>query len=275
MSTRLARAGAVAALLLLAGCASADPVVSLDEVPAGSAEPTAQVADLQTLLTEVYAHGLEATGTETTIVSDGATVDVAVAELTQALDLGDGARDFAAATAFELGASGAGGGELADVAEVEVVTSEPSLVGSEDGLAVATVAVVLRVSRTAGPTAEESVTFALVLDGDRLVDVDAWAPGIDSGVGLSSPTGAAQRFLDLVQDGDLDAARYFSDGVNTDTELSVLAAATTGDTTLTEVPQARLGSAHVVYALDPDGRVLARFEVLLGSQTRVVYSPTS
>jgi hypothetical protein len=272
MSTRLARAGAAVALLLLAGCASADPVGSLDDAPAGGADPAAQVADLQTLLTEVYAHGLDATGTDTTIVSDGATVDVAVAELTQALDLGEGARDFAAATAFEIGVTSGEGGE---VAEVEVVTSEPSVVGSQDGMAVATVAVVLRVSRTAGPTAEESVTFALVLDGDRLVDVASWAPGLDSGVGLSSPTGAAQRFLDLVHEGDLDAARYFSDGVNTDTQLEVLAAATTGDTTLTEVPQARLGSAHVVYALDPDGRVLGRFEVLLGAQTRVVYSPTS
>lgn len=270
MSTRLARATAAAALLLLAGCASADPVGSLDDAPSDAPDPSGQVTILQTLLTEVYAHGLDATDTDTTIISDGATVDVAVAELTQALDLGDGARDFAAATAFEVSTTDDG-----EIAEVEIVPAEPQVVGSQDGMAVATVAVVLRTSRSAGATTEASATFALVLDGDRLADVAAWAPGIDTGVGLSSPAGAAQRFLDLVQDGDLEAARYFSDGVNTDTQLQVLADATDGDTTLTEVPQAQLGSAHVVYAIDPDGRVLGRFEVLLGAQTRVVYSPTS
>lgn len=269
MRARLARAGAAAALLLLAGCASADPVGSLG--PAQSdADPTTQVATLTTLLTELYANGLDATGTPTTIVSDDATVSVAVTELTQALSLGDGARDFAASTAFEL--------TLADddaVAEVEVVTSQPQVVGSHDGLPVATVNVLLSTSRTSGPTTETSVTYALVLDGDRLADVRAWTPGLDSGVGLASPTGAAQRFLDLVHDGDLEAARFFSDGANSDTQLQVLASATDAGARLVEVPQAQMGSAHVVYAVDGDGHVLGRFDVLLSSPATVIYQPTS
>lgn len=269
MRARLARTGAATALLLLAGCASADPVSSLGPAPA-DADPSTAVATLTTLLTEVYAHGLDATDTPTTIVSEGATVDVAVTELTQSLDLGEGARDFAAATAFEVGLADDGG-----VTEVQVVTTEPQVVGSHDGLAVATVGVVLSTSRSSGPTTETSVTYALVLDGDRLADVGTWAPGIDSGVGLASATGAAQRFLDLVRGGDLEAARFFSDGVNTDTQLQVLAQATDGSTTLTEVPQAQLGSAHVVYALDVNGRVLGRFDVLLSSPTKVIYAPTS
>ncbi|WP_420112620.1 hypothetical protein [Pseudactinotalea sp.] len=269
MRARVARAGIAGALLLLAGCASADPVSSLGPAPA-DADPTSPVATLTTLLTEVYAHGLDASATPTTIVSDGATVDVAVTELTQALDLGEGARDFAAATAFEVGLADDGA-----VTEVQVVTADPQVVGSRDGMAVATVGVVLSTSRSSGPTTEMSVTYAVVLDGDRLADVEPWAPGIDSGVGLGSPTGAVQRFLDLVHGGDLEAARFFSDGTNTDTQLRVLAQATDGRTTLTEVPQAQLGSAHVVYALDPDGRVLGRFEVLLSSPATVIYQPTA
>jgi hypothetical protein len=270
MSRRLARTAALAAVLLLSGCASAAPVTTLDDAPTRSIDPTAQVDVLTTLLTEIYAHGLDAEGTPTTIVSAGATVAVAVNELTSALDLGEGARDFAAATAFELSRSDDG-----PVEEVEILTSGAEVVGGRDGQPVATVRVVLSTTRTSGPTTEAEVTYALLLDGDRLADVERWVPGLDSGVGLSSPIGAAQRFLDLVQQGDLEAARFFSDGVNTDAELQVLATATDRDTRLTEVAHAQLGSAHVVYALDPDGGVLARFEVLLGSDTRVVYSPTA
>lgn len=270
MSRRLARTAALAALLLLTGCASAAPVSTLDDAPAESIDPTGQVTLLTTMLTELYAHGLDAGGTPTSIISDGATVAVAVNELTSALDLGEGARDFAAATAFELSIAT---DEPAD--QVDVATSGAEIVGSHDGQPVATVRVVLSTSRTSGPTTEATVTYALLLDGDRLADVETWAPGLDSGVGLASPTGAAQRFLDLVHAGDREAARFFSDDVNTDAQLEVLATATDDDTRLVELPQAQLGSAHVVYALDPQGSVLGRFEVLLGSQTRVVYSPTA
>lgn len=271
MPARLARALAtgLALALLLTGCASADPVTELDDVPSADVDATPAAQALVTLLTEVTAHFAGATQTPTTIISDDATVDVAVAELTQGLDLGDGARDFAAATAFEVAR-----GET--VATVEVEAGVPEVVGSHDGLAVAAVAVLQRTARSSGPVTEDTTTYAILLDGDRLADVMAWNPGIDSGVGLASPTGAAQRFVDLVINGDLESARYFSDGVNTDSQLQVLAAAAQGPLTLTELPRLRMGSARVVYALDPQGRVQARFEVLLGSdETKVVYSPTS
>lgn len=270
MRARLARSAAAVLVLALAGCASADPVVEVDPAPADAVDAGPAAEALTVLLTEVTAHVEGATDTPTTIVSAGATVDVAVAELTDALDLGDGARDFAAATAFELALVDDG-----PVTTVEIEASDPVVVGSHDGMSVATVVVVQRTARSSGPVTETTVTYAIGVDGDRLADVMAWNPGLDSGVGLASPTGAAQRFIDLVRAGDLESARYFSGGVNTDVELQVLAAAARGPLALTELPQARMGSARVVYATDPDGRVVARFEVLLGSETKVVYSPTS
>jgi len=103
----------------------------------------------------------------------------------------------------------------------------------------------------------------------------AWRPGVDSGVGLRSPTGAVARLLDLVRADDVEAARFFSGGVSTDAELRVLAGLLDDVERLVELPQARMGSATVVYALDDRARVLGRFEVLLGAETSVVYAPTS
>lgn len=269
MSRGLVRAAVAAALLLLAGCASADPVVPLGAAPVEAVDTTGPVETLTTLLTEVYAHQLGA-AEETAIVSDGATVAVAVTELAAALDLGDGARDFAAATAFEIGT-----GDVAPVQQVEVTTAGPAVVGSHEGMTIATVGAVLSITPVSGAVTQTRVTYALTIDGERLVDVGAWGPGLDSGVGLASPLGAAQRFLDLVHSGETEAATYFSDGVNTEAQLQVLLAATGGEVRLAEVPQAQMGAAHVVYALDPSGQVLARFDVLLGSPVRVVYTPTA
>lgn len=271
MRRRLTRAAAVATLLLVTGCASADPAIDLDPRPTGGPDGAAQVDTLTTALTEIYAHALDAAQTPTTIISDGATIDISVAELAQALPLGEGARSFLAATAFELTRSADGDA----VTEVVMEPGAPEVVGSHDGDAVVTVTMRQRMLRTGGPTTEESVTYALVLDGDRLADVQAWLPGLDSGVGLASPTGAVMRFLQLVDAGDLDAARYFSGGVNTDTELHLLASLLGGRVGLSELPQFQMGSARLVYALDGDARVVGRFEVLLGAETSVVYSPTS
>lgn len=262
---------AVAALLLLTGCASAAPVTELGPAPADAPDPAVQVEALTTALTEVYAHFLDASQTPTEIVSDDATVDVAVAELAQALPLGDGARRFLTATAFELGRSQPDG----DVTAVTMTPEAPRVVGSHDGEAVATVQMTQQTLRSSGPTTEENVTYALVLDGDSLADVRAWSGGLDSGVGLGSPTGAVLRFLQLVRADDLEAAQFFSGGVNTETQLQVLRTLTGGRVSLLELPQARMGSAHLVYALDEAGRVVGRFEVLIGQETSVVYSPTS
>lgn len=269
MRARIACA-VVATALLLTGCASADPVAELGPAPSDGVDATPATEVLVTLLTDIDAHFLRSTQTTSSIISEGATVDVAVAELTEALDLGDGARDFAAATAAEVSRTT----EAADAVVVEA--GEPSVVGSDDGLAVATVTVVQSITHGSGPTTETSTMLAMTLDGDRLTDVDAWNPGLDSGVSLSSPTGAAQRYLDLVRAGETEAVRFFSGDVNTAAEIGVLATAADGVTvTMVELPQFQMGSAHVVYAVDADGRLVGRFEVLLGSSTQVVYAPTS
>lgn len=265
-----------AGVLAVGGCASADPVTGLDPAAADAADPTAAVADLTTVLTELSRHFLDvepadASDAATAIVSDGATVDVAVAELDESLDLGDGARDFAAATAFELSSTAD-----APVAEVEIVPDPATVVGSADGGTVATVEVMERRTPATGPITETSTTYAVVLDGDRLADVRSWKPGLDSGVGLDSPTGAVDRFLALVRDGDLDAVAYFSGGVNTGTQVGVLGGLLeTARTRLVELPQQRVGGLWVVYLVDESSRVLGRFEVTLAETTTVVYSPTS
>lgn len=264
----------VAALAALTGCASAEPLADLGPVPGDAPDPAPHVETLVTALTEVYAHGLDAPGTPTTIVSDGATTDVAVAELAEALPLGPAAQGFLAATSAELTRSAAAGG-AEGVEEVVVEPGAPELVGEHDGDPVATVAVTVSVLREAGPTTEERADYALVLDGDTLAAVLAWRPGVDSGVGLRSPTGAVARLLDLVRADDVEAARFFSGGVSTDAELRVLAGLLDDVERLVELPQARMGSATVVYALDDRARVLGRFEVLLGAETSVVYAPTS
>lgn len=267
---RAAALAGAAGLLAVGGCASADPVTGLDPAAADAADPTAAVADLTTVLTELSLHFLEADA-PTGIVSEGATVDVAVAELAASLDLGDGARDFAAATAFELSSS-----QETPVAEVEIVPDPATVVGSTDGATVATVEVMERRTPATGPITESSTTYAVVLDGDRLADVRSWKPGLDSGVGLDSPTGAVGRFLALVRDGDLDAVSYFSGGINTGAQVGVLGGLLeSARTRLVELPQQRLGARWVVYLVDESSRVLGRFEVTLAESTTVVYSPTS
>lgn len=270
MRARVACA-AVATALLLGGCASADPVRDLGATPTG-VDAAAATQTLATMLTEIDAHFLDATQTTPSIISNGATVDVAVAELTEALDLDDAARDFAAATAGEVSRSAT----EEETTSVSAEPGEPTVVGSVDGQPVATVTILQSATRPSGPTTETSTTFALTLDGDELADVGAWAPGLDSGVSLSSPTGAVQRYLDLARAGETDAVRYLSGDVNTATEIGVLATTSAGVSgSLVELPQFQMGSAHVVYAVDGDGRLVGRFEVLLGSSTNVVYSPTS
>lgn len=274
MRTGLARVAAAAALALVSGCASASPVVEVGAAPADAGDTSAAAETMTTMMTELTVHFLGAAGGETSIISDGATVDVAVTELAGALPLGEGAVDFAAATAFELARTAAAG---ATVTDVELVPGEVSVVGGQDGDTVATFSLLQRTTRDSGPITEVGATYALLVDGDRLDDVLAWDFGLDSGVGLASPTGAAQRFIDLVRADDLDAVAYFSGGVNTsEAELAVLRTAVeNADVHLAEVPQFRSGSTRVVYALDGDARVLARFEVTLDATTTVVYAPTS
>lgn len=260
----------VATALALTGCASADPVVRMETSPSDGGDPAAATEVLTTVLTEIDAHFLAASQTPASIISAGATVDVAVAELTEALDLSDGVRDFAAATATEVSR------DAQEAVTAVVEPGEPAVVGAVDGDPVATVTLLQSVERDAGPTTETSTTYAMTLDGDRLADVGAWIPGLDSGTSLSSPLGAARRYLDLVAAGETEAVRYFSGGVNSESEIGVLATASDGVAlTLLELPQFQMGNGHVVYAVDGDGSVVGRFEVLLGSSTQVVYSPTS
>ncbi len=272
MRTRLisSAAAAVAVVATLGGCASVDPVVELDPAPADAAVP-AEVGDaFTTALTEITAHGLDAEEPTTDIVSDGATVDVAVTEIAAALPIEGQALAFVAATAFELSRSDA------DVTEVELVTSAPVVVGEHDGGLVATIDVTELLTPASGPVTESRVTYALTSDGTELTGVGAWEPGLDSGVGLDSPTGAAQRFVDLALDGDVAALERFSAGASTPTEVAVLAAATDGvDIVWVELPQAGSGATRVVYAVDDRARVLGRFEVDDADRVTVVYTPTS
>lgn len=271
----------VVAVALLAGCASAAPVTQVDQNAAEYVDLDAEVDRFLVLMQELSDHFQVAQPGEgaDSIISAGATVDVAVAELGQGLDLGEQARGFAAATAFELTERA----QASRVESVEFLPAQAAVVGSVDGHTLVSLQLQQLTVERRSPLLEEVVTYSLALSDGRLAGIYGYAeqsgvPVIDSGVGLDSPTGAAARFADLALEGDWAAIAYLSGDANTDvTTLQVLRSAliATQAYSFVALPQFQLGNAHVVYVLDEDERVVGRFDVVLDEQTTVVYAPTA
>ncbi|HLR27912.1 MAG TPA: hypothetical protein VK086_04405 [Ruania sp.] len=262
----------VVALLLLAGCAAPayrDPGELTGPAPSTSGA-TAQLAQLLGELGSAF-------GTENAdaaqIVGRDATVQVAVSKLRDALGFSDQVGATAAAWAQHWRSQ-------ARMRQVEITVEDAQLVGTWHGDPLAHVTV--RVTTSELPGQEETDSFGYAM---------AWSDGalqwigpltrtggelmVDTGVGLSSPTGAVQRYLDLVEHGDWKALERFSAGANTDrTDLEVLGSviAAAEDLYLVPMPD-RDDGEWTVYAVTGVSHVIGQFTVDLDA-TRVVYKPT-
>ncbi|CAM3522455.1 hypothetical protein OCAE111667_13885 [Occultella aeris] len=272
---------AVLSLAALAGCANS-PTTALGPEPTPAVDPDGATADLQTLLTELYGAFLVSGDDATTIISAGATPTVAVAELDQALELGDQVEAFAAATSAELVRLATQSPTTPTGVSVEITGT--TVVGEENSRPVAAVDLITTITQRGGATREAEAEFLIGWGDDGLTAVWALARDgtdivRDSGIGLNSPTGAVDRFLRLALNEEWEALEQLSGGVNaSDTELAVFASvarATTGRYHVLELPQERAGSTHVVYLVGESNQVIGRFEVVLGRDLRVVYFPTT
>lgn len=268
---------AVLVPLVLFACAAQPPV----NVPQPAQVPQAQVRSqsesLRVLLEELHTQYLIGGGAQ--YISADATPALAAAELDQAIGLGSQAIRFALATASELTRDPAAG----SIAEVTFDLRDVEVLGELDGRVIAATTIWQRVRPEQGSITEQEVTYAVGWEGEELVSVEelrtiGGEQGLDSGVGLSSPTGAVYRFVDLVQQRDFDAVRELSRGQNTnETTLEVLASVvdSSEEVFAVSLPQHSAGTLHVVYLVNAVDLVVGRFEVRLSDPTQVVFIPTS
>ncbi|QOR69914.1 hypothetical protein IM660_14850 [Ruania alkalisoli] len=269
-----------ASLGLAAACAPA-PVHVLDPAPEPAPGTGTVSADVQALLTEVArAFGTEAAATD--IVSAGAGPAIAASELADALELGDQPTAVAAALAHAWSASGG-----ARQVNVEVLTAE--VVGAYRGDPVARLQVDLEVNRAGEPSRVTTIAYLAAWDGGELTLLvpaqdERGRPVVDSGTGLNSATGAARRFLQLLDRGNWAAIAELSDAQNTDrTELEVLRSVVEDAARIEIVeiipppPAEDTGgeaqAPHTVYAVAGTHQVVGRFAVSV-DEREVVYERT-
>ena len=272
-------------LLVLTGCSPSSPIVELDATTAPPGEMDPQVDNFVTLMAELYAHFLvrDLDVEDPTIISQDASVAVAVQELDDALSLDSQARDFAAATAFELSRLAGATSTAGDATGVTFDLRDAGVVGRYGARTIAAVTLRQRTTYESGPIIEESITYAVGWHDGSLSLVEPYLQdgahrGLDSGVGLGSAIGAAERFLQLTGDGDWAAIRTLSNGANAyETDLAVFQSVleASGPATLVQLPQFASGSTRLVYVLNSAGLVIGRFEVSLAGDTTVVYFPTA
>lgn len=270
-SRAVALAAAAALAVTLAGCAPA-PYREPGPLPEPVPSVTGPSAELGELLSAVA----NAFGTRDAprdeLVASGTTIQVAVAELREKLQLSDQVAAVAAAWAQQWAGQ-------APVTEVEVEVSGGQVVGTwgEDPLARVTVTTAVT---GGGASTQEQYDYLMAWHGgslERLVPlvVDGGAPVVDTGVGLSSPTGAVHRYLDLVRQSRWDGLASFSAGANTDqTELAVLRSVVeaAGDVTLVEMPMADSEGTRTVFVVTAIDQVIAQFSVDVQNRTVVYHS---
>lgn len=274
--------GAAAAALALAACAPPSPTTALAPGQIAAADKEAAQTTFVMALENLGERYLAA-NPEPSLIDADATPDVATHELAQELKLEGQARDFVAALAFDLNRrAGETKTRYADLS-VEVAKADAYADGDTPVLVLRT-----RSDGVAGgqdaPTTSEAVDYALSLDGPRILSIQAVTegdrPALDGGVGLHSVTGAVERFLALVRDRDNEAVSTFSGGVNNrPAELEVLRSVllSTSEYRLVELPSAREGAQHTVYAVADGGGVIGRFLVTTQGSGRplVTYVPTA
>lgn len=264
--------GALIMLVGLAGCAA--PSYRAPQDLAGSTPSTSgAVAQLTELLGEL-ASGFGTTDAEAADMVDGTTtVQVAVTRLRDSLGFSDQVSATAAAWAQHWR------GQV-PAQDIDVAVTDAEVLGTWHHNPVARVSVQVTTSDLPGQEQTRGFEYAMSwADGalqwlGPLAHVDGMIK-LDTGVGLASPTGAVQRYLDLVAGGDWAAIGRFSAGTNTNhTELKVLASVIDAARELHLVAMPiRDGEIWTVYAVTGVNHVVAQFDVDLEATT-VVYSPT-
>ena len=271
------------ALLGLVACAPAAPVTVPEPTPAPEAQIRAQTHAFETLMGELYGHFMLSGAPPTEYISPDATPAQGAAELREVIDLGDQAHRFALATATELSRQAAARTLGEQVSEVELEIRDVEILGEHDGELIVATTIWQQLTSRRGPIHEETVTYAVGWRGQELASVgalimDGNQRGLDAGVGLSSPLGAAGRFVELVEDRDLEAIAALSGGANDDEiALDVLASVvqSSESTYAVTLPQHTEGSTYVVYLTNASDMVIGRFKVDLADPTQVVYHPTA
>lgn len=269
-------------LLALVACTPAAPVTVPEPTAAPEAQIRAQTHAFETLLGELYGHFLVSRDAATEYISLGATPAQGAAELREAIDLGDQAHRFALGTAAELSRQAAASTLGEQVSEVELEVRDVDILGEHDGQVIVATTVWQQLTSRRGPTVEETVTYAVGWRGEELASVgavisDGNLQGLDAGTGLSSPLGAVQRFVELVEDGNLEAITALSGGINDDEiALDVLSSVVQSSESVYAVtlPQHTEGSTYVVYLMNVSEMVIGRFQVDLADPTQVIYFPT-
>lgn len=166
---------------------------------------------------------------------------------------------------------------------MELEVRDARVLGGHDGQVIVETTVWQQLTSRRGPTLEETVTYAVGWRGQELASVrailqDGNLRGLDTGAGLSSPLGAVRRFVELVEDADLEAIEELSGGANDDEiALDVLASVVESSegTYAVALPQFSEGSNHLVYLINASDMVIGRFTVDLADPTQVVYHPTA
>lgn len=268
--------------IVLAACAPAPPVAVPGPTEVPDAQVRSQAQTFQVLLTELYEHFLVAGPGAAQYISAEATPVQAAAELRAAVGLGDQASRFALATGTELARTAAASTPAARTREIQMEIRDVQVLGELDGTVVVATTVWQQHTAGQGPITEQTVTYAVGWRGEELASVSevvstGGVQGLDAGTGLSSPLGAVRRFVELVEEHDLEAIAHLSGGANTDEiALEVLASVidSSEHTYVVALPQSAEGAVHVVYLVNTAGMVVGRFEVTIGQATEVVYFAT-
>ncbi|UFU07436.1 hypothetical protein [Ruania halotolerans] len=277
----LAAAALVLMLAVSTGCAPA-PSEGLDAAPEPPPATDAMIEDVTVLLTDV-ARAFGTDGAPTEVIADGAGIAIATTELTESLELAGQPAAVTAALAHAWTLLPA-----ARQIDVEVVAAR--VVGTHRGNPVATLDVETTVSRAGAATQVSAADYLAAWDGGQLTLLTPLResdgePVLDTGVGLTSSTGAVQRYLDLVHAGRWAAVTELADGINVErTALEVLATvvADAEDVELVQVvpPEGPDGEGSpaveggdVVYAVSGTHQVLGRFGVSVDERL-VVYERT-
>ncbi|WP_147918182.1 hypothetical protein [Ruania zhangjianzhongii] len=276
MPRRLRIGAPFSAVLLAVGLAGCSTQAYREPEPAPVPAPSVSGASAE--LTEMLGEIATAFGTRETdgneLIEPDSTVQVAVADLRAQLQLSDQVAAVAAAWAQDWA-------DRDPVAEVDVQVSNARVVGSWHGNPLAQVSLAITTTGSPGPTTESEYEYLLSWTGGTLEYLaplarDDGAVLVDAGVGLGSPTGAVDRFLDLVGQSRWEALARFSGGANSDrTELEVLQSVIEASPglSLVEMPMPTDDGTRRVYAVTGIDQVVAQFSVDVPDRT-VVFQRT-
>lgn len=265
--------GAALLAVGLAGCAT-----QAFREPGPPPEPPPSVTGASAELTELLSEIAVAFGTQephgTDLIAPDSTVQVAVADLRAQLPMSNQVAAVAAAWAQDWA-------DRDPVAEVAVEVTDARVVGSWQENPLARVQIALTTAEASGPTTESEYEYLVSWQSGTLeylapLALEDGTVVVDAGIGLDSPIGSVDRFLDLVRQSRWDALAHFSAGANSDqTELEVLQSVVEAspELYLVEMPMPTDDGTSRVYAVTGIDQVVAQFSVDVAERT-VVFQRT-